>query len=246
MAFFECWENRPLEKGGWARPHLTKQPQRALASALRLWGGGGVTQRTLSKETRVPRLQPGSNVGRRQGHQRCNEGVTSPCWKNSAPTNLKNPWRLKGSIFGCKPPSFGVSFYSSSSYYYFLKGFFAATWTPSVSMAGWGRFCFFPFSFSFRVWLVSFLASWLFGFLASWLLGFLASWLLGFSASSLLGFWAFRLFVGLCGIWLLRLFAGLCGFWRLWLCASSAFPVPLRAFWLCHLPPATFWISCTD
>ena len=34
--------------------------------------------------------------------------------------------------------------------------------------------------------------------------------------------------------WLLRLFAGLCGFWRLWLFASSAFPVPVRAFWLLH------------
>ena len=88
-----------------------------------------------------------------------------------------------------------------------------------------------------------FLAAWLLGFSASWLLGFLASRLLGFSASCwfmrfhfspllhsqfLFGRWRFDI----CGFSLV--YAAFGGFWRLWLFASSAFPVPLRAFWLLH------------
>ena len=99
------------------------------------------------------------------------------------------------------------------------------------------------------------LASWLLGFLASWLFGFLASWLFGFP---LLGFSGFLLvYAAFGGFWWLfgfglshplhsqflfgRWHFGFCvyaafgGFWRLWLFASSAFTVPLWAFWFCTL-----------
>ena len=94
--------------------------------------------------------------------------------------------------------------------------------------------------FSLNCWLFGFLASWLFGFLASWLLGFLASRLLCFSvyAASFGGF-SVLVFRILCipssssagGV---LAFAAFRWFMRLWLFASSAFPVPLRAFWLVH------------
>ena len=94
-----------------------------------------------------------------------------------------------------------------------------------------GFFC--PrFSFCFYFFL---LASWLF-----WLLGFLAFRLLGFLASRLLGFLAlvfassaFPVPLRQVAFWLWRL----CGFWL----ASSAFTVPLWAFWLLH-PFIGFWI----
>ena len=102
-----------------------------------------------------------------------------------------------------------------------------------------------------RFWLFGFLAFWLLGFLAFRLLGFLAFWLLGFSASWLFGFLlvyaAFGGFLALAFRILCipssssRWRFGFCCFWRLWLFASSAFPVPLRAFWLLH-PFIGFWI----
>ena len=102
-----------------------------------------------------------------------------------------------------------------------------------VFILGFFRCCFLDSLFAFgflAFWLLGFLAFRLLGFLASWLFGFLASWLFGFLAFWLLGFWAFRFFVGLCGFW-----------WLFFAFASSAFPVPLWAFWLLH-PFIGFWI----
>ena len=100
-----------------------------------------------------------------------------------------------------------------------------------------------------------FLASWLLGFSASWLLGFLASRLLGFLASRLLGFSAFcwfRRFWWLFGFGFSHPLHSqfLFGRWRFGFCvyaafgglfASSAFTVPLWAFWQLH-PFIGFWI----
>ena len=115
--------------------------------------------------------------------------------------------------------------------------------------------------------LFGFLTSWLFGFLASWFFGFLAFrffvgfcgfwWLFGFgfshplhctdpfetpvSATISLKLWlrsrSALTRLRQVAFWLSRL----CGFWRLWLFASSAFTVPLWAFWPLH-PFIGFWI----
>ena len=118
------------------------------------------------------------------------------------------------------------------------------------------------YHYVFPFFILLFFRFWLLGFLASWLLGFC-----GFLAFWLPGFWAFWLFVGLCKFWWLflalafrfpvplrqvafwllrfcgfwRLLAAFGGFWRLWLCASSAFTVPLWLFLLLH-PFISVWI----